>query len=150
MIGIYKITSPTGKIYIGQSIDINRRKLEHKYSPTKGKLKNSFQSHGFENHTFEILEECEIEKLNELERFYQDQFDVLGENGLNHTLTKTTDKKMVHSEETKEKLRIFNTGKKHSDETKKKCSLKSSGFKHSEESKVKISKARKNVIYSKE
>ena len=25
MIGIYKITSPSGKVYIGQSIDIERR-----------------------------------------------------------------------------------------------------------------------------
>jgi hypothetical protein len=29
MIGIYKITSPTDKIYIGQSIDIDKRKLDY-------------------------------------------------------------------------------------------------------------------------
>lgn len=28
--GIYKITSPSGKIYIGQSIDIKRRWLDYK------------------------------------------------------------------------------------------------------------------------
>ncbi len=30
MIGIYKITNPEGKIYIGQSIDIDRRFKEYK------------------------------------------------------------------------------------------------------------------------
>ena len=29
--GIYKITSPTGKIYIGQSSNIKRRMVEHIY-----------------------------------------------------------------------------------------------------------------------
>ena len=29
MIGIYKITNPKGKVYIGQSIDINRRFNEY-------------------------------------------------------------------------------------------------------------------------
>ena len=29
MIGIYKITSPSGKVYIGQSLDINERKKHY-------------------------------------------------------------------------------------------------------------------------
>ena len=35
--GIYKITSPSGKIYIGQSSNIERRMIEHKY---RSKTKN--------------------------------------------------------------------------------------------------------------
>jgi len=29
MIGIYKITSPSGKVYIGQSKDLNKRKKDY-------------------------------------------------------------------------------------------------------------------------
>jgi len=150
MIGIYKIISPTGKIYIGQSVDIKFRWKQHRVDCHIGKLKNSIKKHGFDNHTFEILEECSIELLNERERYWQDFYDVLGPNGLNLILTNTSDKKLVHSNETKEKLRTFNTGKKHSDETKKKCSVKSTGFKHSLESKEKISKTQKGKVYSEE
>lgn len=31
MTGIYKITSPSGKVYIGSSKDINRRKEDYRY-----------------------------------------------------------------------------------------------------------------------
>lgn len=43
MIGIYKITSPSGKVYIGQSVNIERRFLDYKKSlkNTQIKLYNS-------------------------------------------------------------------------------------------------------------
>ncbi|HEC36627.1 hypothetical protein LCGC14_1312370 [marine sediment metagenome] len=46
--GIYKITSPTKKIYIGQSIDINRRKIIYKNILCKlqRKIYNSLKKHG--------------------------------------------------------------------------------------------------------
>ena len=103
MIGIYKITSPTGKIYIGQSVDIERRKSEHNKFCHSGKLRNSFKKHGFENHKFEIKEECSIELLNERERYWQDFYDVLGPNGLNLVLTDTINKRKLCSEETKKR-----------------------------------------------
>jgi group I intron endonuclease len=69
MVGIYKITNPKGKIYIGQSINIERRFLEHKKLTQKGskKLFNSLKKYGHENHKFEVIEECLIEQLNEKE-----------------------------------------------------------------------------------
>jgi len=72
MIGIYKITNPTNKIYIGQSIDIDRRFNEYKKmlcSQSK-KLYNSLFKYGIENHKFEIIEECSIEQLNDREEYY--------------------------------------------------------------------------------
>ena len=36
MIGIYKITNPTNKIYIGQSIDIKKRFNQYKNLQCKG------------------------------------------------------------------------------------------------------------------
>ena len=106
MIGIYKITNPKGKIYIGQSIDINKRFAFYKRQKCKGQIKlyNSFIKYGFKSHTFEVIVECEINQLNKLERYYQDLFNVIGKNGLNLKLTKTTDKKVEFSIETKNKI----------------------------------------------
>ena len=85
MIGIYKITSPTGKIYIGQSTNIENRK--YYYSSIKcnkqHKLYNSLQKQGWEQHMFEIIEECSLDQLNEREIHWGLYYDVLGENGLN-------------------------------------------------------------------
>lgn len=95
-IGIYKITSPSLKIYIGQSIDIERR-FKSYYNLNKSKkqtrLYNSFLKYGIINHKFEILEECNIEELNIKERYWQDYYNVLDEYGLNCRLTDTNDKK---------------------------------------------------------
>ena len=56
MIGIYKITSPKGRVYIGQSIDILYRFKKYKQMQCKGQVRlyNSFLKHNVENHLFEI------------------------------------------------------------------------------------------------
>ncbi len=72
--GIYKITSPTEKIYVGQSVDIKHRWNQYKYLYKKGigpKLYNSLKKHNWENHKFEILEECNQEQLHEKELFWK-------------------------------------------------------------------------------
>lgn len=82
MTGIYKITSPTGKIYIGQSVNLKRRFRDYKKLTNKiknqRKLYRSFLKHGVENHQFDIIEYCSEEELNCSERFWQDEFDVIG------------------------------------------------------------------------
>jgi len=152
MIGIYKITSPSGKVYIGQSVNINKRfnsyyKLQNVISQRK--LYNSFLKHGVENHIFEILEECDIVLLNERERFYQELYNVINK-GLNCRLTETNDKSGKLSNETIELLVKINTGKKLSLETKLKVSLNHSrhnlGKKHKLESIEKMSLNRKNKL----
>ncbi len=70
-------------------------------------MKNSFIKYGFDNHKFEVLELCEKERLNELERFWQDKFNVIGDNGLNCVLQSTTEKRRVTSKETV--LKTLNT-----------------------------------------
>ena len=71
---IYKITSPSGRIYVGQTSDFKKRYASHKHFLKKGDrqyiLYNSFKKHGFENHKFEIIEEVPDEKLNEREVFW--------------------------------------------------------------------------------
>lgn len=99
--GIYKIISPIGKIYIGQSIDLFRR-IKSYFEPNSAKnqiiLERSFDKYGRENHIFSIIEECEINLLNERERYWQEQYkDKL----LNCRLTETNDKSGICSEQTK-------------------------------------------------
>ena len=76
MIGIYKITNTiNGKVYVGQSVDINRRWRQHKNSELDYPLYKAFKKYGIENFTFEVLEECTITELNERERYYIQLYD---------------------------------------------------------------------------
>ena len=106
MIGIYKITSPSGKVYIGQSVDIEKRRK--KYSRlscvNQTKLYNSLVKYGFSEHIFETLEECQVEELNIRERYWQDFYEVVGVKGLNCILTATDTLKYVFSQETKDNM----------------------------------------------
>jgi len=59
MTGIYKITSPSGKIYIGSSINIDKRIKYYSSGNCKGQIRlfNSIVKYGWNNHILEILEE---------------------------------------------------------------------------------------------
>lgn len=154
MIGIYKITSPSNRVYIGQSIKIEDRIKSYKNLKCKEqpKLYKSLLKYGFENHKIEILIECNESKLNELERHYQEEYDSI-ENGLNCIYTKTNDRSGKSSEETKLKISVNNTrpflGKKHSEESRLKISNSLKGKQSrlgavlSQETKDKISNAHK-------
>lgn len=118
MIGIYKITSPTSRVYIGQSVNIENRFRDYFQlnSKTKSQVKlyRSFLKHKVETHSFEIIEECGIEYLNIRERYWQDYYNVL-EGGLNCVLQKTNELKGVVSKQIKEKARLRMIGHKPSD-----------------------------------
>lgn len=107
MIGIYKITSPSGKIYVGQSTNIERRFEDYKTiinSKQQRRLYHSLNKYGYDKHLFEVLEECSEENLNIRERHYQDLYDCIGKNGLNCRLTTTSDKSGFLSKETRDKM----------------------------------------------
>jgi hypothetical protein len=80
--GIYKITDQTTqKVYIGQSVDISTRIKQHikrglgAETPLKNKLYPAMDEIGVENFTFEIVEQCSRNMLNEKEKFWIDYFD---------------------------------------------------------------------------
>lgn len=112
MIGIYKITNPNNKVYIGQSINIKKRFISYKYLNCKSQIKlyNSFIKYDIKNHKFEILHLCEIKDLNKLERYYQELFEVINKYGLNLKLTNTFDKCGKLSQETKNKISLIKKG----------------------------------------
>lgn len=88
--GIYKITCLKDcRAYIGQSVDIAARFKQHVKcglgidAPSTNKLYNLMQQEGVYNFTFQIIQECKREKLNERQRFWIQtyQSDKFGMNG---------------------------------------------------------------------
>lgn len=74
--GIYKITNlSNGMAQIGQAQDLRDRWSTHiktglgAETPTRNKLYPAMLTFGVENFTFEVLEECSSEQLNEREKF---------------------------------------------------------------------------------
>lgn len=75
--GIYKITNTkTKKSYVGRSVDTRARVVEHiKSSLGLGSISDQAIHHamreeGLENFMFELLEDCEKDKLAEREKYY--------------------------------------------------------------------------------
>lgn len=77
-IGIYKITNlKNNKSYIGQAVNISNRFKEHikcglGIDAPNNKLYQAMMEDGVENFTFEIVEECTREKLNDREIYWID------------------------------------------------------------------------------
>lgn len=78
--GIYKITSPSGKVYIGQSWEINERFGGYRRRECKGQraLMFSFQKHGVDAHTFDVIHPvdeaiCTQPEMDRLEQHYMDE-----------------------------------------------------------------------------
>jgi group I intron endonuclease len=76
MIGIYKITSPSGKVYIGQSWHIERRWKTYRISQCKSQpaIYKSLVKYGHKAHKFQIINELPIDvsqsTINQLEEAY--------------------------------------------------------------------------------
>lgn len=84
-IGIYKIENlKNGKIYIGQSIHIEKRWQEHCQPSSDSLIGKAIQKYGKENFSFQILKEVDnILLLNDLETEYILKFNSLVPNGYN-------------------------------------------------------------------
>lgn len=149
-IGIYKITNPNNGIYIGQSVNIHDRLSKYKKLNCKSqpKLYRSFLKHGFDNHIFEIICECEVDELNKKERYYQELFNCI-DKGLNCMFQRTDNKRQLMSEETKIKISKSTKGKIFSSKTKLKISISLTGVKKSKEHAEKIAKLNKNKTHKK-
>ena len=91
VIGIYKITNKiNGKCYIGQSDNITARWQKHRKTPFNPNsrcynypLYRAIRKYGLENFTFEVVEECSIDELEEKEIAYIAQYNAYGDFGYN-------------------------------------------------------------------
>lgn len=108
---IYKITSPTGRIYIGQSRNYENRIIAYKKLRClkQRRLYHSLKKHGVENHIFEIIHLCKEEELNYWENYYIKLFDTfntnnglnLKEGGLNEKISEESKKRISESKKNK-------------------------------------------------
>lgn len=153
--GVYKITNNINlKVYIGQSINIINRWKDHVHALNRGDsrctlLQRAWNKYKEENFSFEILELCTEDKLDEVEIKYIEMYDALNpEKGYN--IEPGGNKNKHLSEETKQKLRESHLGKTMSEESRRKMSKAQSGKgngmygrHHTEEAKKKMSEAKK-------
>jgi group I intron endonuclease len=157
--GIYKITNPKGKVYIGQSIDIYGRWRHYELGHGKNQvlLINSIKKYGFAKHKFEIIAQCARDELNNMEKYYIDLFQCFNSQyGLN--LKDGGGQQGGFSEETRERMSKGHIGIKPSLETRLKRSasvkkyMKEHPHSHSEEWKKNMSdrmKGEGNHFYNK-
>lgn len=130
--GIYQILNiVNGKRYIGSAVDIKGRWAAHSSDLLYGKHRNkhlqrSYNKYGKKNFTFSVVEYVEVlEDLIDREQYYMDRYDW----GMLYNLNPTAGSCLgiKRSDEMKEKLRKFHTGRKHTEESKKKMSESTSG-----------------------
>lgn len=126
---IYKIVSPSGRVYIGKTSNLKLRidyyrRLKCKKQPL---LYYSLLKYGFSGHSFDVIYEGEhsLKEINELEMYYINEYDSFhgnNENGMNLTLGGDGGFGLKLSEEHKQKIIEANKNriyKPHSEETKK-------------------------------
>jgi group I intron endonuclease len=121
---IYKITSPTGRIYIGKTTRLKDRISYYRNNNKGGQkiLDSSIEKYGWDQHVFEIITEAPVDQLSELEIKYIKEFNTFhydNPNGMN--LTKGGEGLLgrKHSAETIAKQVTKRIGTKRSETTKK-------------------------------
>ena len=82
--GIYKITNLiNNKVYIGQSQDIETRWQTHCRPSSCSVIANAIRKYGKNNFSFEILEKCSIDDLDDREEYYMHKYNSIVPNGYN-------------------------------------------------------------------
>ena len=161
--GVYSITNKkTGKMYIGQSVNIERRFRQHINS---GKdymyIDRAIKKHGEDAFDYNILLECDESKLSDEEHKF---IKLFGTYKKGYNLTWGGEVSPMKCPEIVEKIREslkgdkhYLYGKHHSKETRKKISEANKGINnhmwgkhHTEQTKNKISEVHKGKTISKE
>lgn len=132
--------------YVGKTVRSLSRRLGNHIANAKGNKHNKHLSNWilkilYENKRpiIELLEECEHSVWQEREKYWISQFDNL----INLTIGGDGCEGFIHNQETIEKLREVNKGRKHTDEFKEKMSLRLKGKPLTEEHKANIGKSNK-------
>lgn len=164
--GIYKITcTANNKIYIGSSVNLQKRKCEHFRELRRRKHRNSYLQHawdkyGEETFVFEVVELVLPMNTTAREQYWLNKLKPFGDKGFNiardadasalgrkRTLEHTEKIRQVHfgakrTSETVEKMRQVHLGKKQSPETIEKIRQARLGKKHTLEAIEKMRQAK--------
>lgn len=153
--GIYLITcTVNGKIYVGSSVDMRHRLLEHTSCLRRDCHQNKhFQSawrkHGETVFVCEVLELCESTVLLEREQYWLDTLKPY-QRGIGYNIGQVAgaaSRGRKASPQTRAKLSANlmgnkrSLGRKHSQETRAKMSIARTGLKHSQQTRQKLSTA---------
>jgi len=123
-------TAPSGKSYIGQTFDYQRRCWEHKKQQRCTAFARAIQKYGWDNFKHEILKDnLSLEEANIWEKFYIERFNTLKPNGYN---IRTGGKNSRIHEETKIKIGNANRGRLQTKEHREKNGNANRGRKHTE------------------
>ena len=146
--GIYKLTCSNGKIYIGKSVNLNKRLNAHKNSYKKPRsvnfLQNAITKYGWAAFNVEILETFKnFDKLKdndyllEREAYYIQLYESFNRDKGYNVCTFSNDMTgMTFSAETRERMK----GARHTPESKEQIRKAITGMKRSDESKAKMRK----------
>jgi group I intron endonuclease len=167
--GIYKITSPNGRVYVGQSKDIYKRWVHYERLKCEQQklLYYSLSKYGVKNHIFEIIHVCDKSDLDYLEKKYVLEFNSVeeglnirygGKNGeISEQQKKQISEKLLGHTRTiesrikqSETIKIKGTWNKGLTGYFSEESLRKIGKRHSEESYEKIAKKLRGVTHSDE
>ena len=131
MKGIYKISTPSNKVYIGQSVNIKKRFADHRWpnKRTVSLLARSVKKYGYSAHKFEVIHELpnDVSKtvLSVYESLYMDLYRSCGVHLLNISDAKESNYGYKKTQETIEKHRAkligrsgHRKGTTHTDEAK--------------------------------
>jgi len=153
---IYKHTSPSGKSYIGQTNNLQKRNSQHKTSEKCAAFSSAIKKYGWDAFTHEVLmKDLTIDEANHWEKFYVDFYNSISPNGYNlmdggfnslHSPESIEKIKKIHagkaiSEQARKNMSIAQTGKKRSPESVAKTAAANTGKKRTNEQKETMSKA---------
>lgn len=90
MVGIYKYTNKqNNKVYIGRSTDITKRKWAHLNQPSPySYFDQELHKLGEEAFTFEVIEECEPQELQEREKYWIKYYESYSSKEKGYNLTR--------------------------------------------------------------
>lgn len=115
--GIYCIKNlKSNKVYIGQSINIRKRLIQHKCELINNKhsnphLQNSFNKNTIDNFLFEVLEYCDKDILTEKEKYYLSDLNLIYYNIRDASDSVVHNTRTPITEETRLKLSEIKKGK---------------------------------------
>ena len=153
--GVYSITNMiSNKRYIGQSVDIYTRWHNHKSALRNNRhynehLQSAWNTYGEENFIFEVLEICDVDKIDDMEQYYITLFDCMN-NTFGYNCESGGHSNRVFSEESRKKMSDKRKGVKLTDEHKYKIGLAGRGRTLSDVSRAKIRDAITGITRSDE
>uniref|UniRef100_A0AAU7J830 Homing endonuclease n=1 Tax=Xanthomonas phage MK21 TaxID=3148942 RepID=A0AAU7J830_9CAUD len=141
--GIYAITSPSGKRYVGSAVNIRKRWWQHRCMLKHDKhhcaaLQRAYHKYGGDL-MYSVLVLCPKEELIKEEQWYMDS----SEGGTLYNAAPRAGSRLGarHTEESRQKIRQRRAMQELLEETRKKLSLAGVGRVHSGDTRAKMSKA---------